>query len=1088
MGESVYLQYPLVGGLDEKTAATYLDPQQNQSSITNGSFRYVGAINKRYGIHYDTALSTAALLNPVAISDEAPYVNTATYSTSLGGLGAVALQAGWAWMLKDNTVAFAGQLPNASVVRRPLAIHSIAAPLFCDGVVALQGTVRAGVWVSAPDVPVGTSNFEISSAFFDSSTSQKLLDFPTFTITGTNVTLINLVWFPNTGILALFLVVEAASSASRELRAYTVTPANSSNQWTQQAGATLSLYNSDTTSLDVQPLMGDPSDGYLVLYLTAADATTFHWRYFISFASVSTGALATGSAPGDFPCHIVADWGVDCVFIWSDNPGGAGTDYLYLDYYTADGLFTSIATYNNPPSSTAALGSFAYVSWQLGGACRVYTKTDAAQNSAVYLAFWAQDTTYYSTGGPSMPVTMGGIVARSTSTTITPMGFVYYPYGLIPIARPVQLADNLQIAGSFAHITHPCAQDYMLFTADSVPIANVTAADPVCQQVTEYVVDYRVKASGSPTSISTAQTTIVGTIAPRQLDPYLERWSNSTFLPICASADRTKAITPISIAVSGIAGTGFDIPVQWLAEISTVTTKPQSTTINDGVELSGGVPMRLGPTLYEHGFVNFPEFVTTSTGAGTLTGTYSYAVCYMRQDSNGNVERSSPAVLAAPISVTSKQVSIHFPKLAWDNANDQVLYFVELYRTLNGGSTYYCVSRTQAGNFASGPYGGVVDEMADATLQKAAILYTTGGLLDNVNPPAAAYCVSHRGRYAIADDTRQSVWFTKTETSGEVMGFNEALISPFIEGGDITAIASLDDKFVVFKSDSIWIQFGDGPADNGQNSDWTTPQLVPSDVGCTSAASVSAAPAGIMFLSRAGFHMLSRGLSVEFVGKGVQDTVAAYPTCIASVAVPAQKQIRWVMQAAGGAQIVLVYDYFLNMWTKHVYSNLDSAIVDVFMVDGVYTVLTTNGTRYVESASSYLDTDTASATHFVPLTVVTPWVKISGAQGYQRSRRVLSYAVMNDPCNLTVSLAFNYDATVQQTKTWTYAAFEATGAAQAELHTAAQWNKCEALQVTLADASSASAVTGQGMTFEAVAFDLDKIGERYHRLPARLKG
>jgi hypothetical protein len=397
------------------------------------------------------------------------------------------------------------------------------------------------------------------------------------------------------------------------------------------------------------------------------------------------------------------------------------------------------------------------------------------------------------------------------------------------------------------------------------------------------------------------------------------------------------------------------------------------------------------------------------------------------------------------------------------------------------------VGKVQAASFAAGPYGTFVDQLADASLQKASLLYTTGGLLDNVNPPSTSLIASHRGRLAAVDDTLSNVWFTKQEDGSNVLGFNEVLISAFVEGGDITAIASLDDKFVVFKENTIWVQFGDGPAANGLNSDWTTPQLIPSDVGCISAASVSTAPAGIIFLAHGGFHMLSRGLSVEFIGKSVQDTAAAYPTCISSVAVPAQKQIRWVMQKDVENQVVLVFDYFLQMWTKHVYAHLDGPIVQVLLVDGVYTVLTNRGTRYVESSTSYMDIDRSSVSNFVPLTIVSPWVKISGAQGYQRSRRTLVYGMMGDPCGMSVSLAFNYNNTARQSKSWPFATSSSTGVTQREIHTAGAWNKCESLQVTVSDASSTSSVTGQGLTFEGLGFDLDKIGERYRRLPARMK-
>src|SRR6185312_1451379 len=512
MGDPVFVQFPFVGGLDEKTAATYLDPDQNQASILNGSFRYVGRVDKRFGIKYDKELGACAVLNPSGVAD--PYVAPSFYATALGGLGVQILQGPWAWVEQAGTVAYAGKRPNFAAVRRPLPARSIAVPLICDGVVSLQGTVRAAAWIGEPQEPAGASNFQIESSLLDSATSQQVLKFPTLAVTGQNITLINLVWLPNNGTLALFLVLETTGSASRELRAYTVTPGSADNHWTLQAGATTQLWNSDTTCLDVQPMSGDPNDGWIALYLPSTTQTQLTWRYFQNFASVATGTLANTGFPGKSAMQIVADWGVDVALVWNDNPNLPGHDNLHIDYLSADGLFTTLASYSADPSVTAALGDFGYTLWEIGGACRVADKTNATLNSEIFVSFWAQDGTLFSSGGPNMPITMGGIVARSGGNVITPMGFAYYPFGLRPLVRPGQVLDG-QIVGEYIHISHACAQDYQIGAG-----TNPTAATLVSEQCTEYLVDFRVRAeAGVPLALASSQATIVATVAPRQLDP-----------------------------------------------------------------------------------------------------------------------------------------------------------------------------------------------------------------------------------------------------------------------------------------------------------------------------------------------------------------------------------------------------------------------------------------------------------------------------------------------------------------------------------------------------------------------------------------
>jgi len=147
--------------------------------------------------------------------------------------------------------------------------------------------------------------------------------------------------------------------------------------------------------------------------------------------------------------------------------------------------------------------------------------------------------------------------------------------------------------------------------------------------------------------------------------------------------------------------------------------------------------------------------------------------------------------------------------------------------------------------------------------------------------------------------------------------------------------------------------------------------------------------------------------------------------------------------------------------------------------------LCADGSRYVEG-SNYLDVDNTGTSYFVPTSVTLPWVKISGPQGYQRSRFTMVLGTMNDPCGVQVQLAFNYDPTVKQSASWTYDKLKS--GAQVRVHTAGPYNKCEAIQVALTDVDSTSKTTGQGMAFAAVSFDLDKIGDQYRKIPRTRKG
>jgi hypothetical protein len=108
----------------------------------------------------------------------------------------------------------------------------------------------------------------------------------------------------------------------------------------------------------------------------------------------------------------------------------------------------------------------------------------------------------------------------------------------------------------------------------------------------------------------------------------------------------------------------------------------------------------------------------------------------------------------------------------------------------------------------------------------------------------------------------------------------------------------------------------------------------------------------------------------------------------------------------------------------------------------------------------------------------SPWYKVSGVQGYQRVWRVQVLIERKTPCNVTLSLATDYNSTYTQTHTWTdadIAALQALGAPESnrvllELHVANQ--KCSAIRVKVSDStptSGAGVGTGQGISLVSLA-------------------
>jgi hypothetical protein len=1117
VGEPVYLQYPLVGGIDQKTSSIYLDPQSNQADIVNGNFAHVGQIDKRYGMVADTSISTALLLNASTISEA--YLPAATVGTALSGFGEVLFQGAFAWTMLGGTIGYVGAMPSCSVVRRPLPVVGSQVPLVLDGVGGKLGTTRVVAWVTQ----IGASTYSIQALLVDPVTGAGVLQLPSLSPSAnTGITLVQLLYL--NGLIALFYATYDSGTGGK-LHCYTLDPTQANMAWTAQAGATVAIENAAGCCLDVQPFNGDPNHGYIVLYLPTGVGTQLSWAYYSAYASAASGTLGAGTFPGDNPVYIQADYGTDVLFLYSDGAGLGNDSSLYWAYYSGDGAFSSLTSGNATIASMTTVPSGpVHSSATLAGMCRITPvylgKGELVINNPVsqcYFSIVGTDGTYAASGGPFMPIAFGAMINRDAANNVNVLNAQPYPQGMQPISRPAQVADGLQPGGNaYVHIAHPAV---LLVDNDPRVVGGTTLRT---LQATLYLLDYR----AGPAASNLLSVNVSATAAPRQCDAFIGKLNNafsganaaggsltSLHLPMALAADGVTMLIPTITAATGIASGISDIVTHWLTSFSYgAPTVPTVARINQTNQISGALPSRLqsasqdnatskpaAPALLEHGFVHYPEFCflnAISGGSISSTPTYGYAVVYGRQDGNGAIERSSPDVITNTITLSADQrVEVYFPALAWWATQGQIPqgYFVEIYRTVTAGATYYCVARIYPAAFTATSTPTMfkyIDDPAvntDGAIEQAEILYTTGGFLDNVNPPGGPSHIAHRSRYAVVDDTLRAVWFTQQETVGSVLGFNEALICPFVEGGDIVALASMDGELVVFKAGSIWLQYGDGPADNGQGSDWTIPQLVPSDVGCTAAPSVQLIPDGLVFLSQKGICLLGRGLQVTFIGKSVQDKLAAYPSCISSVVVPTANHVRWCFQAAGGGQIVVVYDYLLQQWTTYTYSNLDSAIVQLLLIGGQFAILTVLGSRYVEAlptvSAPWLDVDLAAATHFVPTIIATPWFKVSGAQGYQRARRVLVYGLQNDPCGVVLTLETDYQTTVKQSATWAAAQYD--GTKPLSMHVGAPFMKSLAVRVVFSDAADALTVTGQGMSFAAIGLDMDKIGDRYRRLPVR---
>lgn len=498
---------------------------------------------------------------------------------------------------------------------------------------------------------------------------------------------------------------------------------------------------------------------------------------------------------------------------------------------------------------------------------------------------------------------------------------------------------------------------------------------------------------------------------------------------------------------------------------------------NRNLMITGGfLSMYDGDAVVEHGFHKFPEGIVLAGasvgGAQMVDGVYTYYVVYEWIDSQGNIHRSSPST-GTTINLTGSggtgQVTVSIPTLRITAKNNVA---IKIYRTTNAGTIPYSLPLLpSAANNRQNPqpnnktvdYIDFLDQSADASITAGEILYTTGGTLENIAPPAAKNIDFFKNRIVLSGlEGLDGIWFSKYVILGEGIGFSDS----FTINLDGTNYAkTLDDKLIFFKNSEMYALFGDGPLDTGLDNNFTVPQRIAADVGSDNARSCVLMPYGLMFKSAKGIYLLDRALNVKYIGAEVEAYNAQ--TITSATLVDTLNQVRFLTDAG----VTLVYDYFMNQWSTFTnHTGKDSVIWN-----GTYTYLRTDAKVWKETPGTYTD----NATEIV-LKATTAWIKVMDMQGFQRAQRFEILGNYYSAHILTVKVATDYKQTYDTTLTANTATFVgADNVYQFRGHIPIQ--KCEAIRFQMY--GTATGAPGRGFDLNQIMLQVIAKGTVY-KLPA----
>lgn len=502
--------------------------------------------------------------------------------------------------------------------------------------------------------------------------------------------------------------------------------------------------------------------------------------------------------------------------------------------------------------------------------------------------------------------------------------------------------------------------------------------------------------------------------------------------------------------------------------------------IGEVLGVGGGVMQEYdGARAFEWGFAVAPEvtYAYQIAGGGALAaGEYRYAAIYEYTDERGNIARSPVATSAGVTVNLNDRVGVCIPYLRQTNrqlpTDAQYRTRIKVYRA-EPNATVFRLANTFT-NYVNSAGLDVVwtDGAAPGAYDANEPLYTTGNELEEVLPPPAKVVVAHKNRMWLASG--QDLWFTKEYVTNSLPGFNDqANVLTIEEGGDVTALASMDSALLVFKRDRVFAVYGDGPSDTGTGNDLRY-QRIALGAGAVSGRTVTTHD-GVMFYARDGLYLVGRDMSVVYIGAPVESWFDNAPIVRAMATLGATD----ARVAVDG--YVLEYSQTYQRWASWWMGASVVDMAEVWTSTGS-TMVYACSDGFVRREASGLTTDDGAG---VSTTVTTPWIKLGGIEGFQRARRIMLLGEKVSDTDVTVTVTYDYGGT-SQTKVWSNATVSSAvrygTRLELEMHVVKQ--KCEAIQVKIEESPGTSPSPGRGITWRGLVVECAVKPSRYKGLPA----
>jgi hypothetical protein len=425
-------------------------------------------------------------------------------------------------------------------------------------------------------------------------------------------------------------------------------------------------------------------------------------------------------------------------------------------------------------------------------------------------------------------------------------------------------------------------------------------------------------------------------------------------------------------------------------------------------------------TVFEQGFHLYPEkpVAVQSTGGSIANGTYSYVAVWEWTDNQGQILRSEPSIPVSIVTTGANQtVTLTVRTLPITNketrfGDTRTPVVLAIYRTLTLGTTYYRVNQLTTEYVYNDPTVETityVDTKVDIAISSNSLLYTTGGVFQNIALPSTNLMTVGKNRIIVGgiDTEPNRIFYSKEKEEGVGLEFSNEL-SVIIDslGGDITALATMDDKILVFKKSLIFYFQASSLLDKVGNGTAPVPILISADTGCNSPQSIVLMGKGIMFESQKGIYLVDRQLNVTYIGQALDRITNSDPNfrITSAVNLPDKNLVYFTTLN----DLVLVYDTFFDQWYTHTlpFSPVSSTLLN----NSWYTTSTSEAYKAIPGQP--YDGNGLS----IQSKIRTNWISLAKLEGFARIYTILILGENADLAHrLKVNLYYDFEEFPRQT-------------------------------------------------------------------------